>query len=223
VNLKNPLVYLLQMVWLADDDQWQRLSKHNDASWQNEWRKMAPLRAAATAKDEGPRLTALLQNPPPDMPWNSMKWIIARLGDLREPTAVAPLFNDLSAAPWRHAYDTKEALISIGGPDVEAGAMELLKHHDHTVRREAMDILRALKKETVRPLLRRILAEDDFGNKAHAAFLLGYVGTPDDLPVLVPLTDFWKTDRALQSRATEAVTNIRDRFNYDINGPISPA
>ena len=220
IGLKQPLVYLLQLTWLADDAMWQGLAAQSAANWQSEWRKLAPLRAAATAKDEGPRLAALLENPPPDLPEAAFKWIIFRLGDLREASAVAPLLADIAAAPWRHAYEPKEALVRISGKQVEAGALELWTHSNFDVRREAMEILQGIDVVKARPFLRRALRETNFGDRAHAAFLLGYSGTPDDLPLLLPFTDFWKTERTLQDRAVGAVANIRDRFNYDVNGPI---
>ena len=46
------------------------------------------------------------------------------------------------------------------------------------------------------------------------------IGTPEDLPLLLPYADFWKADRATQRWAMSAVRSIRERWNYDLNGPI---
>ncbi len=220
ISLKQPLTYLLQLTWLADDATWKILPQKLGEKLPIEWHKLAPLRAAAIAKTEGATLTALLKNPPPELPEAAFKWIVFRLGDLREASAVPALLADLAAAPWRRAYEPKEALVRIGGREVEAGALELWTHSNSDVRRQAMDIVQTLRNEKARPLLRRALLETNFGDRAHAAFLLGSSGTPEDLPLLLPFTDFWKTERAVQNWAVQSVANIRDRFNYDVNGPI---
>jgi hypothetical protein len=50
---------------------------------------------------------------------------------------------------------------------------------------------------------------------------LSRIGTPQDLEVLVPLSDFWTGDRANHYWLMSAIAEIRERYNYDLNGPIT--
>jgi hypothetical protein len=65
-----------------------------------------------------------------------------------------------------------------------------------------------------------MLREEGFGLKQPALIHLGNLGTADDLPLLLPYCDYWNSDRTTHYWALEAVAGIRDRFNYDVNGPI---
>ncbi len=69
-------------------------------------------------------------------------------------------------------------------------------------------------------LARRMLHAEDFGRKHLAMTNLGTFGTVDDLTLLLPYCDYWKADRATHYWAMTAVASIRDRLNYDVNGPV---
>ena len=224
---EEPTLFLLQLAWLADDETWQQVPDLIAPGRRAEWQSLTPVRAAVTGavnqESEGRNLVALLKNLPEDFSAQARHWIIYRLGDLHEENAVAPLLEQLPQSIYMHPPAHKEALMEIGGTEVEEGALKLLRHGNSEVRRQAMDILRDLRGDKMRPLLRQILSapdEENFGHKNDAASLMGSLGTPEDLPLLLPLADFWKTDRALQNWAVSSIASIRDRFNYDVNGPI---
>lgn len=148
--------------------------------------------------------------------------IIYRLGDLREKRAIAELFKILIEQQSRYDYATSEALAKIGGAEVEQTVMPLLTNKDEDwVRREAIEILVKVQGQRARPLLRRMLTEKDFGLPGLAAHHLGMIGTPEDLPLLLPLDDYWTTDRKAQVWAHYAISSIRERYDYDIDGPIA--
>ncbi len=215
-------LYLCQLAWLADDRTWQSVMAELPTALSAQMKALQPLRDAATSKNEAVALAALLPDTEDRWQGDSNRWIIDRLGELRDPVAVVPLFGELKRGLFSGSSgDIKAALTRIGGPTVEAGALVLLRSEPAELRRSGMDILRALQGEKMRPLLRRMLSEPNFGDREHAIFLLGYVGTPDDLPLLLPLADFWKGDRDLQSSAATASAEIRDRCDYDVNGPIA--
>jgi HEAT repeat protein len=223
---EEPTLFLLQLAWLADDETWQQAPDLIAPQYRAEWQALTLVRAAVIAviqKTEGRNLVTLLKNLPEDFSAQARHWIIYRLGDLHEENAVAPLLEQLPQSIYMSPPAHKEALMEIGGAEVEEGALKLLRHGNSEVRRQAMDILRDLRGDKMRPLLRQILSapnEENFGHKSDAASMLGSLGTPEDLPLLLSLADFWKTDRALQNWAVSSIASIRDRFNYDVNGPI---
>ena len=222
-NAEEAQTLLTQLAWLADQPTWHSVPDSIDGEWHREWEKLNYLHAALAGENEAQGLMALLKNPPKELTPDVKNWIIYRLGDLRENAATQWLLAELPKSYYYNPYALKEALIEIGGAEVDAGALKLLRHQNLDVRRQAMDILRALRGEKMRPLLRQILSEPDeanFGHKSDAASLMGALGTPEDLPLLLPLADFWKTDRSVQNWVVSSIAAIRGRFNYDINGPI---
>ena len=144
------------------------------------------------------------------------------LGDIKEKRAVNVLTATLTHSRyWRLIGTTRDALIRIGGPEVENGMLRLMTHEDHShVRGAATEVLFRLQGERSRDLAGRMLREDDFGVKREAMLHLGNVGTVDDLALLLPYCDYWKASRATHYWAMSAVASIRERYNYDVNGPV---
>lgn len=225
-------ILLRQLAWLADPPTWQSAYGILDPQWQREWQKLNTLRPVLTAghglkheyrEREGRELVALLQNPPDELSMGIRDWVIYRLGDLGERAAIQPLLQLLPRMIGHYPHSAQDALMRIGGTEVEKGASFLLRHADRSVRAQAMEILKAVRGQEMLPVLRQILSEPDelhFGNKDDAALMLGALGTPDDLPLLLPLADFWKADRSVQRWAVSSLASIRERFNYDLKGPI---
>lgn len=213
-------ILLRQLAWLADEPTWRSVPEQIDQQWHHEWENLKVLRAALAGQDEGQELVALLKSSPKELNLYTRDWVICRLGDLHEQSAVGLLLEELPRQVYHYPHAAKEALMQIAGDTVDEGAMKLLRHREDIVRRQAMEILQSLRGDKMRPLLRQILSEADFGHKMEAALMLGTLGTPEDLPLLLPYADFWKADRAVQNWAASSVASIRARFNYDINGPI---
>jgi HEAT repeat protein len=185
----------------------------------------------ATSGQEARALAAALVEPGVNgaLRWqgDSEKWILGRLGELRDPAAAGALFKQLARNPlYRISSNLRSTLSAIGGQAVEAGALKLLDHAEINVRRAAVNLLVDVQKEKARPLLRRMVeqpwdAKTPWGDKLEAINLLSNVGKPEDLPLLLPVTDFWNKG-TFSDDALSAVANIRYRFNYDVNGPIHP-
>ena len=205
-------IYSFELAWLADDATWKSAAQISPAL-ARQWEQVQPLRAAAQSKDEARALAALLPDADNQLQNRADVWVIARLGELRDSVAVAPIVAEIKRAPYSgRDQEFKRALVQIGGAAAREGALKLLDFPEASQRALGMDILRELPDFDVRPLLLKIIAGDNVPDKTHAIFLLGYVGTPQDLPVLAPLADFWTSDLAYQGRATEAIIGIRERY-----------
>jgi len=182
-----------------------------------DWPALQPL--FEDSADQGQSLTALLKSGKAN---GAEDWIIHRLGALREKRAIEPLLQYLTEKPWSHPYATIEALTQIGGAEVEAAALGLLTHPDENgVRRQASDLVFRLQNARALPLARRMFTETDFGFKSSAALFLARHGTPEDLNWLVPLSDFWTGDQVNHDWLMSAVSEIRRRHGYDLNGRIT--
>jgi HEAT repeat protein len=184
------------------------------------WAALRPL--FEESADEGQALIAMLEDALSKAESGiATGWIIYRLGALREKRAIAPLVRYLRERPWSNAYTTTESLIQIGGVQVEEAALQLLKHPDESwIRRQATEIVFHLQGKRALPLARRMLTEKDFGVQSSAALYLARHGTPDDLKMLIPRSDFWTGDRVNHYWLMSAITEIRRRHNYDLDGPI---
>lgn len=127
----------------------------------------------------------------------------------------------IQESDWTLTRAAAEALTKIGGEAVENKMLPLLAHEDHNrVRRHAVEVLFALQGEGSVDLARRMLVEEDLGLKRPAMSNLGRYGVPEDLPLLLPFCNYGEADRATQYWAMSAVASLRERHNYDINGPI---
>jgi HEAT repeat protein len=207
-----PAATLLALAWLGDADQIEKIEL-----WR--WNQLHPLVGVGQQQDEGLFLVQVLQNHP-----NlalAQDWVLFRLGELEEKRAVAPLIHIL-ATRYADPVRIPNALVQIAGPLVESEAAKLLTSPRPEAREAAMKILYELQGARMLPLLRRMMAEKDFGVKSRALDSIGSIGEPADLKVLIPIADFWTGDRANLDRARVAVAEIRRRHHYDLRGPIPP-
>ena len=205
-------IYSLELAWLADDTTWERAAQIAPAIARG-LAQVQPLRDAAQSKNEAQSLAVLLPDTENKLQNHSVDWLLARLGELRDEVAVAPMLAELKRVPYGGLdAEIKRALVQIGGESARRGALELLGYPEPSQRALGMDVLRELPDYDARPLLLQILAGDNVPDKTHAIFLLGYIGTPQDLPILEKLADFWTTDLTYQSRAVEAIAGIRLRY-----------
>jgi hypothetical protein len=70
--------------------------------------------------------------------------------------------------------------------------------------------------------LRELAVEDGAQTQLWAWQKLGEVGTPQDLELLRPYRDYWRDDRSVGGGLAWPMATIRNRHNYDLNGPIVP-
>ena len=215
------ILYLLQLIWLGDKESFGKFVNGLTDTWPSTGTSLNPLCLVADERDEGAFLVRLLAKPV-DLPRPAREWVVFCLGDLKEKRAVKVLTATLTREPgWSLTGTTRDALIRIGGPEVENEMLKLMTHEDRDrVRQAAIEVLFRLQGERSRDLARRMIREDDFGLKRLAMANLGIVGTVDDLALLLPYCDYWKADRGTHYWAMSAVISIRERYNYDVDGPI---
>jgi HEAT repeat protein len=157
-----------------------------------------PLRAAAIRK-LGPGA------------FDSQLWKLYRLGEMRDPRAIPTLVGALRGG-YPQQPVAVQALVRIGGPQVEQAMHALLSDDSREVRRAAMEVLFSVQRERFLPALRRMLVEPDFGDLSTALLYLGHFGDASDLKVLVPRSDFWTGDRENHYWLMGAIAQIRERL-----------
>jgi HEAT repeat protein len=148
-----------------------------------------------------------------------------RQGELKDkraiPELIVSLTNDLD---WKLNQSAADAIVAIGGNEAEGELIKLMGHPDENrVRRHASEAAFQLLGDRSRSLAIRVLTENEFGWKPAAYQTLGKVGTSDDLSLLLSLSDYWTGDRPNHYWAMSALSAVRERVRYDVNGPIIPA
>jgi len=217
----NPIRYVLELVWLGDPDACEEAERVMHDTYRRSWKSVRSLQAVGQQEDEAAFLVQLLSGGA-RLPREAREWVLFRLGDLRDERAIRKLTQNLiRERGWAVAAAAGQALIAIGGPKVEEEMTKLLTHEDRGhVRRHAITVLFALQGERSLALSRRMLAEKDFGLKGMALANLGRIGTPDDLKLVLPYCDYWAADRRTHYTAMSAAATLRERHNYDLNGPV---
>ncbi len=216
---------MLELIWLGDSSDLQLAEQRMPASYRTTWNRLRPLLPVAQQKDEAKFLTTLLESHLETriaLPRDAWAWVLFRLGDLRREVSIDSLTKYVTEElDWSLTRASADALTNIGGQTVEQKMLPLLTHEDHNrVRRHAVEVLFALQGERSAVIARRMLVEKDFGLKGPAMSHLGRYGSPEDLPLLLPFCDYWKADRTTQYWAMSAVASLRDRYHYDVSGPI---
>lgn len=160
-----------------------------------------------------PAIDALIANPP------TINWVVYRLGRVPRKSSIKRLVVLLEKGE-ADAATVIEALTRIGGRETQLAMLPLVRSPSVTVRQSAMEVLFNTQGRRLLPMLRRLLASDQSDLRAAAARYLGRIGEPSDLKILIPMSDFWTGDRVNHYWMTLAVTEIRSRHGYDVNGPI---
>ena len=169
-------------------------------------------------KDANFLIEALKNNP--SLPHLAKDWIIVELGNLKEERAADLILTHLTDMKYQYdGYVADEALKSIGGKHVCQQLEKMALGPDETSRND-VDILCAIEQEKCLPTMRKILNSNSPA-RTNALQAMARLGSPDDLTVLIPLSDYWTADRLYHYWTMEAVASIRQRFRYNVNGPMS--
>jgi hypothetical protein len=192
------------------------------------WESLRPL--FEPKADEGAALIEMLrvglEAEATDPAW---QWAIFRLGHKRERRAVPILAQWLEKRSWNSygsliaATLTKIATDDEAKREVEAAVIPLLgPPHIHQTREAAQQVLVATQGERALPFLRRALRED-IGVRSSAAQAISSLGTAQDIALVASVADFWSGDRANHYWLQSALSALRSRHGYDVNGPIRRA
>ena len=214
----NPTRYLLELVWLGDEKEILETRDILHAEYQHAWENIKPLISLNQAEDEAAFLMDLLKEPIKVSYGEIRNWTIFRLGDLKDERAIPVLANYIKSV--NDTRFVEEALKQIGGNQVEEAMTQLLSHEKQQVRGVATEILFNLPGEKSLSVVRRMIKEDNFGDRQKAFIYLYNHGTLDDLEMLKPFCDFWNRGDNSIYWPCHAMIGIRERFNYDLNGPI---
>jgi len=193
---------LVALAWLGGEPEFQRTKP----IWGDD---LHPLWGVALQRDEGAFLLQALRTPG-KLPAEAVNWIVTRLGELKERRAVSALAQQLQNQSSDVVRSAQEALIRIGGSEVASAAKALLDGKGPAPAREAaLNILYGLNGPESLPYLRKAISDDNL--RTTALFLLGNVGTAQDLKVLAPMSDFWTGDRQWHYWFMLATAEIRER------------
>lgn len=193
---------LVALAWLGGEPEFQRTKP----IWGDD---LHPLWGVALQRDEGAFLLQALRTPG-KLPAEAVNWIVTRLGELKERRAVSALAQQLQNQSSDVVRSAQESLIRIGGSEVASAAKALLDGKGPSPAREAaLNILYGLNGPESLPYLRKAISDDNL--RTTALFLLGNVGTAQDLKVLAPMSDFWTGDRQWHYWFMLATAEIRER------------
>lgn len=153
-----------------------------------------------------------------DERWFVVRNCIAILGEIRDPTTIVNLREQLYHPEIRVRRETIRALTRIGGSDAVSILLRVLEENDTDLRRQALVSLGAMKHPAaVTPLLRIVNARDprvrQVEFKRDAIRALGEIGSPEAIAPLAALLvkrKFWYRSRydELRAAATTALGEI---------------
>jgi len=197
-----PPAPLVALAWLGGEAEFQRTRP----IWGDDLR---PLWGVALQRDEGAFLLQALRTPG-KLPAEAVAWIAMRLGELKERHAAGALVQQLQNQSSEVVRRAQESLVRIGGPEVASAARALLDGKGPAPAREAaLNILYGLNGPESLPYLRKAIPDENL--RTTALFLLGHVGTAEDLKLLAPMSDFWTGDRQWHYWYMLATAEIRER------------
>jgi HEAT repeat protein len=197
-----PPAPLVALAWLGGEPEFQRTKP----IWGDD---LHPLWGVALQRDEGAFLVQALRTPG-KLPAEAINWIVTRLGELKERRAVGALLQQLQSQSSDVVGSAQESLIRIGGSEVASAARALLDGKGPAPAREAaLNILYGLNGPDSLPYLRKAISDENL--RTTALFLLGNVGTAEDLKLLAPMRDFWTGDRQWHYWYMLSTAEIRER------------
>jgi HEAT repeat protein len=149
------------------------------------------------------------------------KLAIIRLSEMKNQKEITVLIKRIeNSNKYDYDYATEKALVSIGGENIETEMIRLLKNSKKHIRVKATRILSELIKERSLPYLKKMLIDDNFGDKNTAYTFLSLYGTPKEITQLKPYCNYWQKDKMYVYGSCQAIVGIWDRHNYDLNGLI---
>lgn len=216
---QNQLIVLLELAWIGDKKDFETVSQLlANTPALSAWKSIQPLLKSNNGRDGTFLIDALKNNP--SLPHLAKDWIIVQLGELKDERATDQILAHLNEMNYQYdGYVADEALKSIGGKHV-CQQLEKMAFGPDQTSRNAVDILCAIEQEKCLPILRKIVNSKSPA-RTNALGAMARMGKPDDLALLIPLSDYWTGDRLYHYWTMEAIASIRQRCRYNVNGPIS--
>jgi hypothetical protein len=183
---------------------------------------IAELRPLSEIKDEGAFWINLIEkqwlDPDAKLRNTEPDWFVMRLGHLRESRAIPVLLNLLKESHGRWTGSTSQALVQIGGSAITRLKSMLFEEGDLSPYRDVFSILCSSQKEEILPFMRQLVKDRLINLPIEVWDCFSAIGTADDIVLLSSHDDYWKFGRNHWLRS--ALASMRDKFGYNLNGPI---
>jgi len=221
IYTQNDELYAVALAWLntkPNFDEYESLfTKHFI-------KKLDLIKNKSQSKDQVAFFSNLLRNLPVAkslIERKLEKWSLFRLAEIKDDKHIKVLIERVEKSnEYSYDYETEKTLKAIGGINVETEVIRLLDNPQKHIRAKATRILSELMKERSLPYLQKILNDDNYGDRNEAYTYLYHYGTPKELPQLKAFCNYWQKDKSNFYGSCHAMIGIRDRYNYDIKGPI---
>jgi HEAT repeat protein len=211
------------LAWLGnnrDFEQARQLFKDNRTP-EDINRLIAELRPLSEIKDEGAFWINLIEkqwlDPDAKLRNTEPDWFVMRLGHLRESRAIPVLLN-LLLKESHGRRNISQALVQIGESAITRLKSTLLEAEDLSPYRDVFSALCRSQKEEILPFMRQLAKDRTIALPIEVWDCFSAIGTADDIVLLSSRDDYWRFGRNHFLRS--ALASMRDKFGYNLNGPI---
>lgn len=175
---------------------------------------MQPLLSGLPSTDEGLFLIQKLKEK--KLPPQALDWVMYRLGDIHEIRALDALLVEFEK-PYAYSPSTaKEALEKITADKHTRGALiDKLKaialNSKSQSQANAVELLAAIAGRGALPVVRKVIKSGQLDAKVRALNVMSRIGNKDDLVILMPMANYWTSDRQLHYWVMQAIGEIKNR------------
>ena len=210
------LVLLLELAFIQDNADKVKTNKvlADKPNWISSYKQLQPLLNGLPSQDEGLFLLQELEEQ--KLTGQAYDWIIFRLGDMREARAIAALMVEFEKPYSFSATTVKEALEKIAKnqkatPQISKALTAIALNSHSLSQANAIELLAAIEGEKSLPVVRQVIKNGQLDAKVRALNVLARLGNRDDLPMLLPMSNYWTGDRQLHYWVMQALGEIKNR------------
>lgn len=207
---------LLELAWLQDNTDRSTIEKliAQHAAWTGMYTQMRPLLAGLPSTDEGLFLIQKLKEK--KLPPQAHDWVMYRLGDLKETRALDALLVEFEK-PYSYSPSTaKEAIEKIAADKQTRGVLidrltAIALNSKTLPQANAVELLAAIAGRSALPVVRQVVKTGQLDAKVRALNVMSRIGNKDDLAILMPMSNYWTSDRQLHYWVMQAIGEIKNR------------
>jgi len=207
---------LLELAWLQDSADRSTTDKliAQRASWSGIYSQMQSLLIGLPCRDEGLFLIQTLKEK--KLPPQALDWVMYRLGDLQERRALDALLVEFEK-PYSYSPSTaKEALEKIAADKHTRGVLRdklttIALNSKSLSQANAVELLAAIAGRDALPVVRQVIKTGQLDAKVRALNVMSRIGNKDDLVILMPMANYWTSDRQLHYWVMQAIGEIKNR------------
>ncbi|MFA6210494.1 MAG: hypothetical protein WCT03_12760 [Candidatus Obscuribacterales bacterium] len=210
------ILLLLELAWLQDSADRSATEKliAQRASWSGIYSQMQPLMIGLPSTDEGLFLIQKLKEK--KLPPQALDWVMYRLGELQERRALDALLVEFEK-PYSYSPSTaKEALEKITADKHTRGVLTdklttIALDSKSLSQANALELLAAIAGRDALPVVRQVIKTGQLDAKVRALNIMSRIGNKDDLVMLMPMANYWTSDRQLHYWVMQAIGEIKNR------------